>query len=175
MQGVNKVILVGRISSDIDCKNTKNGMLVANCSLATSRKKGDDQITEFHNLVFWDKLAEIVGDFLHKGSAIYIEGSLSTSKYDDPNGGSPRSTTKIHVQSMQMLDKKEDNQQGGGQQRQNSGYQRQQQGGQSAGAYSARSNQNRNQSNQGGYKSQSHNRNAPPQHNDNLPDDEIPF
>ena len=182
MQGINKVILVGHVSTDVECSNTKSGMLMSTCSLATNRKKkgSDEQITQYHSLVFWERLAEIAGDYIRKGSAIYIEGSLATTRYPDKNGGPDRYSTKIHVTDMQLLDKKENNQGGGGQQQrqqhqnnnqgnnnQGGGYQRQ--GGQSAGGYSARNNQNSN--NQSGYKTQ--HRNSPPQ--ETFPDDEIPF
>ncbi len=108
-RGVNKVILIGNIGSDPEVKYTPNGVPVANFSLATSESwtdKGSGQRqerTEWHRLVLWRKLAEIAGQYLKKGSKIYVEGKLQTRSWDDQSG-QKRSITEIVVDSMEMLD-----------------------------------------------------------------------
>ncbi|NKB70257.1 MAG: single-stranded DNA-binding protein [Candidatus Latescibacteria bacterium] len=106
--GVNKVILVGNMGSDPEVKYTPSGVPVVNFSLATSEswtdKSGERQErTEWHRLVLWRKLAEIAGQYLKKGSKIYVEGKLQTRSWDDPNG-QKRYTTEVVVNDMQMLD-----------------------------------------------------------------------
>ena len=108
-RGVNKVILIGNLGSDPEIKYTPSGVPVANVSLATSeswndRSSGERQEkTEWHRLVFWRKLAEIAGQYLRKGSKVYVEGRLETRSWDDPNG-QKRYMTEIQVRDMQMLD-----------------------------------------------------------------------
>ncbi|MCC7264016.1 MAG: single-stranded DNA-binding protein [Candidatus Latescibacteria bacterium] len=108
-RGVNKVILIGNIGSDPEVKYTASGVAVANFSLATSESwtdKGSGQRqerTEWHRLVLWRKLAEIAGQYLKKGSKIYVEGKLQTRSWDDPSG-QKRYMTEIVVDDMQMLD-----------------------------------------------------------------------
>jgi len=113
--GVNKVILIGNLGSDPEVKYTPSGVPVANFSLATSEtwndKSGERQEkTEWHRLVIWRKLAEIAGQYLKKGSKIYIEGKLQTRSWDDQNG-QKRYTTEVVVNDLQMLDGRGD---GGG-------------------------------------------------------------
>lgn len=113
---VNRVILIGRLTRDPEQKAMSNGEAVTNASLATSEKwKAKDgtqqEKAEFHNLVFYRRLAEIAGEFLHKGSMIYVEGKLSTRKWQDKDG-KDRYTTEIIVNEMQMLSSKQE----GGQQ-----------------------------------------------------------
>lgn len=109
---VNKVILVGRLGSDPDVKSTNAGIKIANISLATTSgiKNGDqwEDKTEWHRVVFFDKLAETVERFLKKGSQIYIEGRLQTEKWTDKDGND-RYTTKVIANDMQMLGGKSDN------------------------------------------------------------------
>jgi len=108
-RGVNKVILIGNLGNDPEVRYTPNGNAVANVNLATSetwrdKQSGDLQDrTEWHRIVFFNRLAEIVGEYLHKGSKIYVEGSLRTRKWTDRNG-IERHTTEIISNEMHMLD-----------------------------------------------------------------------
>ena len=104
---VNKVILVGRLGKDPETRYMPNGEAVTNATLATSEnwkdKSGEKQEkTEWHNLTFYRKLAEIAGQYLKKGSMIYVEGKLATRKWQDKEG-KDRYTTEIIVNEMQML------------------------------------------------------------------------
>ena len=113
-RGVNKVILIGNLGKDPETKSFANGGSVTNATLATSESwKGKDgsqqEHTEWHNLVFNDKLGEIVQKYLRKGSKVYVEGSIRTRKYQDKEGKEAR-FMEIRVTEMQMLDGK----QGGG-------------------------------------------------------------
>ncbi len=104
---VNKVILVGRLGKDPDVKKMTNGESVTNVTLATSEnwkdKSGQKQEkTEWHNLVFYRRLAEIAGQYLQKGSQVYVEGKLQTRKWQTKEG-QDRYTTEIIVSEMQML------------------------------------------------------------------------
>lgn len=112
-RGVNKVILVGNCGQDPETKFTANGAAVANLSIATSETWKDKQTgqpqerTEWHRVVFFNRLAEIVGEYIRKGSKIYIEGSLRTRKWQDQSG-QDRYTTEIVADQMQMLDSRGD-------------------------------------------------------------------
>jgi single-strand DNA-binding protein len=104
---VNKVILVGRLGKDPETRYMTSGEAVTNVTLATSEnwkdKSGEKQEkTEWHNLVFYRRLAEIAGEYLKKGSQIYVEGKLATRKWQDKEG-KDRYTTEIIVNEMQML------------------------------------------------------------------------
>ena len=104
---VNKAILVGRLGKDPETRYMTNGEAVTNVSLATSEnykdKNGEKQErTEWHNLVFYRRLAEIAGEYLKKGSQIYVEGRIQTRKWQDKEG-KDRYTTEIVVNEMQML------------------------------------------------------------------------
>lgn len=107
-KGVNKVILIGNLGADPDVRYTANGGAVVNVSLATSetwrdKSSGDMQErTEWHRVVFFNKLAEIAGEYLKKGSQIYVEGSLRTRKWQDQSGND-RYSTEIVANEMQML------------------------------------------------------------------------
>lgn len=111
MAGVNKVILVGNLGADPEIKQV-NSTQAANVSLATSESWTDkttnqrQEKTEWHRLVFWDKLADIAAQYLKKGSQIYVEGKLQTRSWDDPNG-QKKWTTEIRVFQMQMLGKRD--------------------------------------------------------------------
>ena len=111
-RGVNKVILVGNVGQDPETKSTANGSAVANLSLATSESWKDKQTgqqqerTEWHRVTFFNRLAEIVGEYVKKGSKIYIEGSLRTRKWQDQSG-QDRYTTEIVASELQMLDSRE--------------------------------------------------------------------
>ena len=107
-RGVNKVILIGNLGNDPETRYTAGGAAVANVSLATTdswkdKETGEQQDrTEWHRLVFFGRLAEIVSEYLHKGSQIYIEGRLQTRKWQDKDGND-RYTTEIVASEMQML------------------------------------------------------------------------
>ena len=108
-RGINKVILIGNLGNDPEVRYTPNGIAVANVTLATSEAYRDKQSgelhdrTEWHRLVFFGRLAEIVGEYLKKGSKIYVEGSLRTRKWQDKNG-IDRYTTEIIANEMHILD-----------------------------------------------------------------------
>ncbi len=107
---VNKVILVGRLGKDPETRYMPNGEAVTNCTLATSEnwkdKAGEKQEkTEWHNLTFYRRLAEVAGEYLKKGSMIYVEGKITTRKWQDKEG-KDRYTTDIIVGEMQMLGSK---------------------------------------------------------------------
>ena len=108
-RGVNKVILIGNLGQDPEVKYMPNGNAVANITVATSEswkdKNTGEQVdkTEWHRVVFFRRLAEIVGEYLKKGSKVYIEGKLQTRKWQDKNG-KDNWTTEIIASEMQMLD-----------------------------------------------------------------------
>jgi single-strand DNA-binding protein len=107
-RGVNKVILVGNLGKKPDMKYTQSNVAVANFSIATSeewrdKESGDKKTkTEWHNVVFFGKLAEIAEQYLDKGSQVYIEGKLETSTWKDESGND-RKTTKVIGQELTML------------------------------------------------------------------------
>lgn len=107
-RGVNKVILIGNLGKDPETRYMPNGNAVANVTVATNESWKDKQSgeaqerTEWHNVVFYSRLAEIVGEYLRKGSQIYIEGSLRTRKWQDKSGND-RYTTEIIASELQML------------------------------------------------------------------------
>ena len=107
MASVNKVILIGNLGGDPEIRYTPSGTAVANFTLATheqwKNKDGEKgERTEWHRVVAWARLGEICGEYLHKGSQIYIEGRLQTRSWDDRDGNK-RYTTEIIAQAMQML------------------------------------------------------------------------
>jgi len=118
-RGVNKVILIGNLGNDPEVRYTPSGSAVANIVVATSSAWRDKQSgelqerTEWHRIVFFNRLAEIVGEYLHKGSKVYIEGSLRTRKWQDKMGVD-RYTTEIIANEMQMLDSRSHSQQNQG-------------------------------------------------------------
>ena len=109
-RGVNKVILIGNLGRDPEVRYMQSGGAVANVGLATSeswkdKNTGENQEkTEWHNLVFYGKLAEIVGEYCKKGAKIYVEGRIQTRKWQDKETNADRYTTEIIVRDMQMLD-----------------------------------------------------------------------
>ena len=128
-RGVNKVILVGNLGNDPETRAFPSGDMVTNITLATSETWKDKQTgqpqerTEWHRVVFHRRLAEIAGEYLHKGSKVYIEGSLKTRKWQGQDG-QDRYTTEIVAREMQMLDSRGSGQggsQGGGQGNYNQG------------------------------------------------------
>jgi single-strand DNA-binding protein len=110
-RGINKVILIGNLGNAPEIRYTPSGSALANVSIATSEAWRDKQSgelqerTEWHKVVFFNRLAEIVGEYLHKGSKIYVEGSLRTRKWQDKNG-MDRYTTEVVANEMQILDSK---------------------------------------------------------------------
>ncbi|MCD8512187.1 MAG: single-stranded DNA-binding protein [Nitrincola sp.] len=120
-RGINKVILVGNLGQDPEVKYMPSGNAVTNITLATSDTWKDKQTgqpqerTEWHRVVFFNRLAEIAGEYLRKGSKVYVEGSLRTRKWQDQSG-QDRYTTEIVAAEMQMLDGRgADNNMSGGQ------------------------------------------------------------
>lgn len=108
-KGVNKVIVVGNLGNDPESRELPSGGSVTNISVATSESWKDKQTgekqerTEWHRIVFFNRLADISAEYLRKGSKVYIEGSLRTRKWQD-NSGQDRYTTEIVASEMQMLD-----------------------------------------------------------------------
>lgn len=115
---LNKCMFIGRLGKDPEVKQMSNGKSVANFSVACGWKGKDTEGTEWVNCVAYDKLAEIIGQYLTKGSQVYIEGKMRTRKWQDKTGAD-RYTTEIAVDQMQMLGGKSE---GGGGQRQQGGY-----------------------------------------------------
>ena len=107
-KGINKVTIVGNLGNDPEVKYMPSGGAVANISVATSESWKDKQTgeqkekVEWHRIVFFNKLAEIAGEYLKKGSQVYVEGSLRTRKWQDQSGAD-RYTTEIVASNMQML------------------------------------------------------------------------
>ena len=108
-KGVNKVLIVGNLGQDPETKYLPSGGAVTNISVATSEEWKDKNTgqkqskTNWHRIVFFNKLAEIAGEYLSKGSKVYIEGKLQTRKWQDQSGAD-RYTTEIVANEMQMLD-----------------------------------------------------------------------
>ena len=125
-KGVNKVILVGNVGGDPETKYMPSGGAVTNLSIATSESWKDKQTgqaqerTEWHRVVFFNRLAEIASEYVRKGSKVYVEGSLRTRQWEQD--GVKRYSTEIVASEMQMLDSRE-----GGTQQQQAPQQRQQQ------------------------------------------------
>ena len=107
-KSVNKVILIGNLGKDPEVKVTPSGTPVAKFSLATNERYKDkagqwQDRTEWHNLVAWQRTAEIIGEYVKKGSKIYVEGSLRTSSWDDKNTGEKKYRTEIVVNDLVLL------------------------------------------------------------------------
>lgn len=115
-RGINKAIIVGNLGADPEVRYTQGGSTVANVNVATSdtwkdKSSGQTQErTEWHRIVFFNRLAEVVGEYLRKGAKIYVEGRIQTRKWQDQDG-QDRYTTEIVGNEMQMLDSRS----GGGQ------------------------------------------------------------
>ena len=191
-KGVNKVILVGNLGNDPEVRYMPNGNAVANLSLATSESWKDQQgqvqeRTEWHRLTMYRRLAEIAGEYLKKGSQIYVEGKLQTSKWQDQQG-QDKYTTEIIVDQMQMLggrggeggggnggyQRPQNNQGGYNQAPAQGGYnQAPQQGGGQQGGYNSNQGGGYNQAPQGGNQGQP--KNPPMAEPDFDFDDDIPF
>ena len=108
-RGINKAIIVGNLGRDPEVRYTANGNAIANITVATTESWKDKQSgerqerTEWHRVVFFGRLAEIAGEYLKKGSQVYIEGSIRTQKWQDKESGQDRYTTEIVARDMQML------------------------------------------------------------------------
>lgn len=170
-RGVNKVILVGNLGNDPDVKYTQGGMAITRISLATTSVRKDrdgnqQERTEWHRVVFFGKLGEIAGEYLRKGSQVYVEGSLRYEKYTGQDGVEKYSTDII-ASEMQMLGGRGDGGGGGGE-RQSGGYQR-----------APRQEYGGGQRQQGGYgQARHHDGRELPQQTapiDDFADDDIPF
>jgi len=113
-RGINKVILIGHVGTDPEVRYMPNGNAVATVSIATTESWKDKQTgerqdkTEWHRVVFFNRLGEIIGEYVRKGSKVYIEGSLRTRKWQDQQG-QDRYTTEIVANDLQMLDSKGNN------------------------------------------------------------------
>lgn len=111
-RGINKVIIVGNCGQDPETRYMPSGGAVTNLSLATTESWKDkntgqqQERTEWHRVVFFNRLAEIAGEYVKRGSKIYVEGSLRTRKWQDKDSGQDRYTTEIVANEMQMLDSK---------------------------------------------------------------------
>ena len=155
MSSVNKVIIVGNLGRDPEMRTFPSGDSVANVTVATTEKWRDKQTgeskshTEWHRVVFNGRLAEIAGQYLRKGSLVYIEGSLRTRKWTDQSG-MEKSTVEIRADQMTMLGGRPDNSDTGGYAAPGGGYGQPQPGGQRGGYQNNQANQN----NQGGYGNQ---------------------
>ena len=107
--GLNKVLIIGRLGKDPEINYTKAGSTVANLSIATSEKWKDKttgeqkEQTEWHRAVLFGRLAEIAEQYLKKGSQVFVEGKLQTRDWDDPTDGKKRYTTEVIVREMSML------------------------------------------------------------------------
>ena len=106
-RGINKAILIGNLGQDPELRYTASGTAVCNLRIATNESYKDAEgekveKTEWHNVVAWAQLAEICGEYLKKGSQVYIEGSLQTRSYEDRDGNT-KYTTEIKAREMQML------------------------------------------------------------------------
>ena len=112
MKSLNKVVLLGNLGRDVEMRYTASGEAVANLAVATSsewknRETGDkEQATEWHRCVAFGKLAELIGQYCHKGSAVYLEGKLRTRKWDDKEGAT-HYTTEVVLDEFINLDKRE--------------------------------------------------------------------
>jgi single-strand DNA-binding protein len=117
-KSVNKVILLGNVGKDPEIRSTPGGVIVANFSLATSDRFQDAQgnwqdRTEWHNLVTFKRTAEIVRDYVKKGTKLYVEGKLQTRSWDDKESGQKRYKTEIVVFDLSLLSGREDGSGGG--------------------------------------------------------------
>jgi single-strand DNA-binding protein len=118
-KSVNKVILLGNVGKDPEIRSTPGGTMVANFTLATSDRQKDAQgnwqdRTEWHNLVAFTRTAEIVRDYVKKGTKLYIEGKIQTRSWDDKESGAKRYRTEIIVNDLSLLSGRDDGGSSGG-------------------------------------------------------------
>jgi single-strand DNA-binding protein len=117
-KSVNKVILLGNVGKDPEIRSTSGGTMVANFTLATSDRQKDAQgnwqdRTEWHNLVAFTRLAEIVRDYVKKGSKLFVEGKIQTRSWDDKESGQKRYRTEIIVNDISLLSGRDEGGSGG--------------------------------------------------------------
>lgn len=117
-RSVNKAILLGNVGKDPEIKFLPSGSPVANFTLATSERFKDksgefQERTEWHNLVAYDRTAEIIRDYVKKGSKLYVEGRIQTRSYDDKNSGQKRYFTEVHVRDLVLLSGRGEGESGG--------------------------------------------------------------
>ena len=118
-KSVNKVILLGNVGKDPEIRSTPSGVMVASFTLATSDRQKDAQgnwqdKTEWHNLKAFNRTAEIVRDYVKKGSKLYVEGKITTNTWDDKESGQKRYRTEIIVNDMSLLSGRDEGGSGGG-------------------------------------------------------------
>ncbi len=176
-RGVNKVIIVGNLGNDPEVRYMPNGNAVANLSVATSESWKDQQgqqqeRTEWHRVTMYRRLAEIAGEYLKKGSQIYLEGKLQTRKWQDQQGND-RYTTEVIADTMQMLGGRGGDNAGGGYGNNNQGYQNNQ----NSGGYNKPNQNSGGYPNQAGQGQQPTNQKPPAMSEPDLDgfDDDIPF
>lgn len=165
-KGVNKVILLGNVGKDPEMRATQGGMVVANLTLATADRQKDQtgnwvDKTEWHNLVAFGRTAEIIRDYVKKGSQVYIEGKIQTRSWDDKESGQKKYRTEIIINDLSLLGGRQGGEGGGG---------GQYAGGRSSGGYS--------QGGGGNYgNTASFDQRAPQTDyaNEGITDDDIPF
>jgi single-strand DNA-binding protein len=117
-KSVNKVILLGNVGKDPEIRSTAGGTMVANLTLATSDRQKDAQgnwqdRTEWHNLVAFSRTAEIIRDYVKKGSKLYVEGKIQTRSWDDKESGQKRYRTEIIVNDLSLLSGRDEGSSGG--------------------------------------------------------------
>jgi single-strand DNA-binding protein len=117
-KSVNKVILLGNVGKDPEIRSTPGGTMVANFTLATSDRQKDAQgnwqdRTEWHNLVAFTRTAEIIRDYVKKGSKLYVEGKIQTRSWDDKESGQKRYRTEIIVNDLSLLSGRDEGSSGG--------------------------------------------------------------
>ena len=117
----NRLQVIGRLGQDPEIRHTQSGKQVANISIATNEKAGQNEVTSWHKATLWEKKAEVVGQYCRKGSKIMVEGPLMYREYTDRDGNK-RISAEIDVDNFLLLDSKED---GGGQSRSGGGQQQQ--------------------------------------------------
>ncbi len=164
-RGVNKVILVGNVGKDPEIRATQGGMNIASFALATTdRTKGQDgqwtDKTEWHNLVAFQRTAEIVRDYVKKGSQVYVEGKIQTRSWDDKESGQKKYKTEILVNDLQLLGGRGDSAGGGGER--------------SSGSYSQSNSNSYAKSNSASF-DQRQPAGAPDYGDTGITDDDIPF
>jgi single-strand DNA-binding protein len=102
MRGVNKVILIGNATRDAELRHTQSGKAVSSIRVATNRKVGDSEESQFHTVICWDKLAEVTSQYVKKGDPLYIEGRLQYRSFQDKDGND-RQVTEIVASDVQFL------------------------------------------------------------------------
>lgn len=113
MGNLNKVLLIGNLGKDPEVRYTTSGNAVASFSIATNEfwtdKQGQKQKrTEWHNVIAWDRLADLANNYLKRGSSIFVEGKLQTSSWDDPQSGQKRYKTEIVARTIEFLDRNDE-------------------------------------------------------------------